>query len=297
MIRILDGTKETVDFQNNSTLLLYNNVEYEEYPLHWHTPIEIIMPLEEGYSLDCSGAHFELRVNDIILIAPGVLHHIYAHTGRRIVFLVDLKMIHNIETFESFFSIINPAIVITPEDFPDIHKTCVTIMNEIYDEYFSNSQLNNVSIVSKLLNMLVLLGRSYTASSSKVFTNNKVTKQQEYTEKLIGICDYISLHCTEDLSLENIAAKTGFSKYHFSRLFKDFVGTSFYKYLNERRIDYATNLLLDQSISITEVAVNSGFNSISAFMRMFKIIKGCTPTQFRSLNSSLSSSPVNTDIN
>lgn len=297
MIRILDGTRETVDFQNNSTLLLYNNVEYEEYPLHWHTPIEIIMPQEEGYSMDCSGVHYDLRVNDIILIAPGVLHHLYAHTGRRIVFLVDLKMIHNIETFESFFSIINPAIVITPEDFPDIHSTCVTIMNEIYDEYFSNSQFSNVSIVSKFLNMLVLLGRAHTASSSKAFTNNKVTKQQEYTEKLIGICDYINLHCTEDLSLEDIATKTGFSKYHFSRLFKDFVGTSFYKYLNERRIDYATNLLLDQSISITEVAVNSGFNSISAFMRMFKIIKGCTPTQFRSLNSSLSSSTVHTDIN
>lgn len=283
MIKILDGIKETVDFENNSTLLLYDNVEYEEYPNHWHTPVEIVMPIEDGYDLECNNISFNLREGDIIMIAPGALHHLYAHEGRRIIFQVDLKMLQGFEDFDSFFSIMNPAIVITPEEYPGIHEECTHIMMEIFNEYFSSAPLNSISIVSKFLQLLVLVGRAYTLSSDR-FTANKPTKQQEYTEKLMGICDYINKHCTEDLTLEDVASTAGFSKYHFSRLFKEFAGVSFYKYLNTRRIAYAERLLLDPSISITEVAINSGFNSISAFMRMFKIIKNCTPTQFKSLN-------------
>ena len=62
----------------------------------------------------------------------------------------------------------------------------------------------------------------------------------------------------------------------------------FYKYLNTRRIAYSEKLLLDPQINVTEVAIRSGFNSISAFMRMFKIVRNCTPTQFRNLNNAYS---------
>ncbi len=56
---------------------------------------------------------------------------------------------------------------------------------------------------------------------------------------------------------------------------------TFYKYLNTRRIIHAERLLRDPDVTVTEAAVMSGFNSLSAFMRMFRIIRGCTPTQYR----------------
>ena len=56
-----------------------------------------------------------------------------------------------------------------------------------------------------------------------------------------------------------------------------------YKYLNKKRIEYAEKLLVDPELSITEVALQSGFSSLSAFIRMFKLIKDCTPTEFRNL--------------
>ena len=75
----------------------------------------------------------------------------------------------------------------------------------------------------------------------------------------------------------------GFSKFHFTRLFKQFSGLSFYKYVNKKRIERAEQLLINPSISVTEVALQSGFSSLSAFIRMFKLMKGCTPTEFRDL--------------
>jgi len=52
-------------------------------------------------------------------------------------------------------------------------------------------------------------------------------EQQEYIEKFMAVCDYINSHCTEELTLDDISAMAGFSKYHFSRLFKEFTNTSF----------------------------------------------------------------------
>ncbi len=287
MIKILDGVKETVSFEYDSTLLLYNNTDYEEYPNHWHPAVEIVMPLEGEYTMECNDIPFSLRVNDIIIICPGVLHHLYAHKGRRIIFQVDLSKIQSFGEYESFFSILQPAIMITPEDFPQIHPEIVRLMKDIYDEYFGNAPLKNVAIVQKFLSILVMTARSYTANPDR-FAGIKPTKQQEYTEKFMSMCTYLTQHCTEDLTLDEMADMAGFSKYHFSRLFKEFAGMSFYKYLNTRRIAYSEKLLLDPDINVTEVAIRSGFNSISAFMRMFKIVRGCTPTQFRNLNNNIS---------
>ncbi len=282
MIKILEGTKETVSFENNSYLLVYDNIDYEEYPIHWHTPIEVLMPTEGKYTIYCADTRYDLRVGDVLIIGPGVLHRMNAESGRRIILQCGMNLLNTFSEFESFFSFMQPAALITPEEFPTIHADVARLMEEIRDEYFSNVPLKDAAICSKLLQILVLVNRSYTQSPDK-FADIKPTKQSEYLEKFMSVCDYINSHCTEDLSLDMISEMAGFSKYHFSRLFKEFANVSFYKYLNNRRIAYAEKLLMDPNINVMEVASRSGFNSLSAFMRMFKIVKGCTPTEYRNL--------------
>ena len=51
MIEILEGTHETINYGNPLGLRLFHNVDYEDYPEHWHTAIEIIMPIHEGYNV------------------------------------------------------------------------------------------------------------------------------------------------------------------------------------------------------------------------------------------------------
>ncbi|MCC8137722.1 MAG: AraC family transcriptional regulator [Clostridiales bacterium] len=90
---------------------------------------------------------------------------------------------------------------------------------------------------------------------------------------------------TTRLSLETVADVAGFSKYHFSRIFKECSGYNFYDYLCLLRIKAAENLLMSKEHSITEVALLSGFSSLSTFNRMFKKKKGCTPSEYRALCS------------
>lgn len=285
MIKILNGVRETVSYDVSRTLMLYHNNEIEEYPFHWHTPIEVIMPLRNGYHVELpSDVHYQLRENDIIFLRPGMLHKLYAEEGERIIFQFNMNVLNTLDDFEDFFSPSLPALLITPEENPEIHSECVKLMKEIMNEYLSNSPLKDASVYSKLLQLLVLISR-HSASTNVVFSDVKQSKQKEYLDKFVTITDYIKLHCNEEISLDDIAEVSGFSKYHFSRLFKEYTGTSYYKYLNQKRIEFAEQLLLDPEVNITEAAVRSGFNSISAFIRMFKQIKGCTPTEFRNMHT------------
>ena len=98
------------------------------------------------------------------------------------------------------------------------------------------------------------------------------------------VCNYISDHCTENISIDRLASLAGFSKFHFARLFKQFSGMSCYEYLTQQRIAHAERLLIQPNLSITEVAMHSGFNSLSTFNRIFKSAKNCTPSEYKRLN-------------
>ena len=86
-----------------------------------------------------------------------------------------------------------------------------------------------------------------------------------------------------ELPLEKLASIAGYSKYHFSRIFKEYNGVSYIQYINGKRIKAAERLMADSSYPITEVAMQCGFASLTTFNRAFKKAKGCTPTEFRKM--------------
>ena len=267
MIESLNGIFETVNYKQSTSLKLYNNDEYEDYPPHWHTTMEIIMPTENIYTVECGNQTHILRENDIILICPCCIHTLYApRTGRRIIFQPNTASLRFMKDIEPLLNILSPLILITPEDFPTIHGRIRELLIEIKEEYLSvASSFSEVMIYSKLLEIITLIGRNH---ASRAESGSAIIGQQkEYMEKFLNICDYIEAHCSEDLNLDDIANMCGFSKFYFSRLFKQFTNISFYKYVNQKRITKATELLIDPKNSITDVALNCGFSSLSSFIR------------------------------
>ena len=245
MIETLNGIFETVNYKQSTSLKLYDNKEYEDYPPHWHTTMEIIMPTESIYTIECNDQTYILREGDIILICPCCIHTLYAPPiGRRIIFQPDTNSLR-------FMKDIEP------------------LLNIIY---------------SKLLEIITLIGRNHVHHTKQ--QSRMAGKQKEYMEEFLKLCDYIEAHCSEDLNLDDAANMCGFSKFYFSRMFKQFANISFYKYVNQKRIAKAAELLITPENSITDVALNCGFSSLSSFIRMFKIIKGCTPTEFRNMYTS-----------
>jgi transcriptional regulator GlxA family with amidase domain len=85
----------------------------------------------------------------------------------------------------------------------------------------------------------------------------------------------------DDITLDSLAAYAGFSRYTLSRMFRQHTGYTFTQCLSKRRVDMAMELLSGTKIPVTQVALQCGFNSIATFNRVFREIRGCTPTQYR----------------
>ena len=281
MIANLKGNYETVEYLNSASLQLYDNDEYEAYPRHWHTCIELIMPTEGTYTVEYDNNRICLHESEILLICPGALHYLEACPGKRYIFQAEMSQVTQLQNINSMMTMLYPGIVISQETYPETYSQLHQLMNDIVDEYHSASILYEAAIYGMLLEMMVLIRRGHESLSSPIAVTGH--KQKEYLDKFMTVCSYINDHCTEDLTLEDIAARAGFSKYHFTRLFKQFTNVSFYRYLNQKRIENAERQLVNPQLSVTEVSMSSGFNSLSSFIRMFKLIKGCTPSEYRAM--------------
>lgn len=88
------------------------------------------------------------------------------------------------------------------------------------------------------------------------------------------------------LSLSQLADKSGFSAHHISQVLNDYLGKSFNDYLAEFRIQaVCRQLLIDMDKSILDIAMECGFSSKSSFNASFKKITGTTPSQYRKTTS------------
>ncbi len=292
MIENLNGIYETVNFKQDTTVKVYHNLGTEDYPSHWHTPLEIIMPYDKDYQVTVGTELNMLGPGDIAVICPGVLHSLHSKEyGRRFIFQAEVAPLQEIKSFRSILNLIFPAILITPQGTPGFYAQAREILEQIDKEYKEKSFVAELSVYSLLLNLFILIGSNYAgqeplgADSAADAAGNSTDSgsRKKYGMKFVTVCNYINEHCTENLTLDKIASLAGFSKYHFSRLFKQFTGVSFYKYLNQKRIACAQKLLLNPDMSITEITFQSGFTSLSAFIRMFKIFNRCTPSEYRQM--------------
>lgn len=280
MIELLDGVHEIIAYHEFTSINLYKNTTKDSYPQHWHSALEIIMPLKNCYTVVCSNNCYTIKEQEILIIAPGCLHSMPGkEEGVRLIFQFDFNLIHQLKDMSAILSLFSPAIHITPETSSELYEQLHSLILSIYNEYSSHLPLTEALIYSDFIKILVLIGRTCTAASK----TDKDPKQQTYINHFLEICSYINLHCTENISLDEIACYAGFSKFHFSRLFKQFTNTTYYKYLNQKRIMYAQTLLVNPELSVTEVAYQSGYTSLSAFIRMFRICQGCTPSEYRNM--------------
>ena len=92
---------------------------------------------------------------------------------------------------------------------------------------------------------------------------------------------YIDNNFTRDLSLSTLSDVACLSSFHLSRLFSSIVGKSITEYIQHKRIEYAKELIGSTDLSITCISLESGFNTISNFNRVFKQTVGCSPLSYR----------------
>ena len=94
--------------------------------------------------------------------------------------------------------------------------------------------------------------------------------------------DLIDLRFAEPLDLAQLAAETGYSRYHFARSFKEAFGETPGAYLSRRRVERAKDLLRSANLTVTEVCMVVGFSSLGSFSSRFTELVGMSPSAYRS---------------
>ncbi|PXV95859.1 AraC-like DNA-binding protein [Lachnotalea glycerini] len=283
--RIVEGDYEIIKYQNDTIIRIWYNEQNQNFKPHWHTALEVIIPVENYYEVIASSTTYHILPGEILIIPSGETHQLIApETGKRFIFLFDISNISRLKGFSCIQSMLNSCLYMTKQTYPQIYEDIYQLLLQIRNEYFGNNEIRELAIYSHLINLFVIFGRNR-VSNTDIFPNVRIYKQKEYMQKFNNVLDYIDSHYMEDLTLDDIASYSGFSKYHFTRLFKQYTEFTFYDYLSYKRIKTAENLLAKPDLSITEIALQSGFTSITTFNRIFKHQKNCTPSEYRALYS------------
>jgi AraC-like DNA-binding protein len=284
MALAIDGDYNVFPYKTNLYTILWENNENLNYPAHWHSAMELIMPIKGNYAVQLRNKTYLLKENDILIIPSLDVHGITvppdSKDGLRIILMVEPTILFSLPGISDSIIRQYNLNLITHEETPDIHGDLQRLLMDCYNEYKKNDKYLITAMYAKIIDIFVILSR-YCDQKLQRRDNIQANQRQDYIAKLNSVFEYIDSHLTEKLTLEKMTEVAHYSKFHFERIFKVFAGKSFYQYLKERRIRYTESLLLNPKLTTIEIALNSGFGSVSAFNRAFKEIKNCTPSEFR----------------
>lgn len=119
----------------------------------------------------------------------------------------------------------------------------------------------------------------------KSFPNNRtVLFQSQQLATLPPVINdaqrYLDAHFTESISIAEVASRFFYTREHLSRLFRRYLNITITEYLAYRRISYSCQLMKSDA-TLADICYQSGFNSLSTFIRTFKQVTGVTPSVYR----------------
>lgn len=281
--RSLKGSREYVDYISESHLRIWYNEQTEGYASHYHGAMEIIVCTEHQYVVNSNGRTYTLTPGDILIIPPLMLHELESSPfGSRFVYLIDTDMLRCFQDYKTLEPAFIEPYLCTTSLRPDIYQKVYDSLMRMADTYFSHQLFWEISIYAILLELFTTIGTDYYLRNTNDNTGNIDAGQSENYVLISNLLNFIDTHYADDLTLEQAAEYIGFSKYHFTRLFKQHTNTTFHNYLCYKRIQAVQSLLTeDRDRPITDIAFCSGFNNLTTFNRCFSKYTGCSPTEYR----------------
>ena len=275
--KMQNNNTELVDFVPESHIRIWYNVQLEGYPSHHHSAAEVIICMQSNYIVIVNSVHYTLHPGDILIIPPHAIHKLICPTpGIRFVFLMNLDPYTSFQDYKAMQPMFLNAQLISPETTRH-YESLYNNFAKMIEIYFKNDIFWETDVFALFFKNMSICAKDYFGSQN---ASIPPAVQKEHYDKFSNLLIYIDEHYADDLNLEDTAAIVGFSKFHFSRLFKQYTITTFYDYLCKKRITRAQEMLAE-NFSITTIAYQTGFNTPSAFCRCFKKHTGYTPSEFR----------------
>lgn len=274
---------EQVSFAPLSLLKVkWNDIQSFTYPWHFHSEYEIV------YIVKSSGTRFvgdsveKFKEGDIVLLGSNTPHFWQSDNENNKNTRVNAIVVQfskdffsqQINSYPEFFHI-REMLKKSSRGINFSHKASDKIGKMLF-KLLKQKDLQQTLYFIKILDYM-----SKTFEYKLLSGENYKAENYEGKERLNKVMHYINTNYQNHINQKEIAEKIGMNVSAFSRYFSEKTGKKFSGFVNELRINYACKLLINNSIAVSQICFESGFENISNFNRTFRQYTGITPSEYR----------------
>ena len=247
---------------------------------HYHPEIELVY-INGGAGKRRIGSHISYYTDgDLILIGSNLPHCGFTDkfTGNKNEILVQMKVDF---LGESFFNIPEMKKI---QNLLEVAKGGIAfsgITKQILGDKMEDLDYQND--FERILSILHILNELALSDEFKVLNAEGFSLETEVkdNDRINIIFNFVKNNFQEDIPLAEIADMVSMTVPSFCRYFKKITNKTFVQFVNERRLVHASKLLTEQTMSISEVCFECGFNNFSHFNKSFKAFTGQNPSDYR----------------
>lgn len=258
---------DEADQIKNGSIAVCEKVIKGNIQAHNHNFYETELFLSSGGSYTVDGKAFPIKKGSLFFLSPLSFHSCVFPEGTHLFNIMFTPNLADVNLLYCIFSD-EPYVHAEIPEGRELDFFCSLCSEMVrYTE-----EKHPLSFTVPLLNSL--LGKIF-------FLGEQSSRTPEALSPIRRTALHIQSNFNKNISLEEAASVAGMSKGYFCDRFRSATGTTFKQYLLNVRFAYAKKLLRYTDLSITEVALESGFNDFSNFMYMFKKSFSKTPRQYR----------------
>lgn len=260
-------------------------------PYHWHDEVEFLYVTEGSLLLHTETDTKNLTAGHVYFINPGTAHALFGNSvvSHHFALVFDLELLafsqYDICQNRYLEPVLSGKLNFPFGDSLDAETAANigALIARAEQCYHTTDTIFPAPLSIKIILLQILEILFSKQAFLSTYDRSDWKTSEEYP--LQPVLQYIHEHYQEKISLEQLSESLHMNKNYFCKYFKQKIGKTPFSYLNEYRINRAAALLLETDAPITEIAMNTGFDNMSYFIRQFKHCKDCTPSTFRKMET------------
>ena len=268
-----------------STYHIENAGRSFQIPVHWHDEFEIIYVRSGFLTVSISGESYIGKTGEAFVVSPGNLHLMGSQSGTvdYYTFLFPLKYISfrtDDMLDEKLLEPLNSGHLMI---CPRVKDTAKELCEQLIEIYEAKKDESESKITTQVRTKIILL-QFILEMWKKGFVIENDTSGRNTVEK--EMVSYIQQNFTGKISLREFGEQFHLSEKYISRYFKEHFHITLSQYVTYPRLEHAKQLLQDTDIPVTDVAMQSGYQNVSYFIRSFQKAYAVSPLKYRKNNYS-----------
>ena len=268
-----------------STYHIENAGRSFQIPVHWHDEFEIIYVRSGFLTVSISGESYIGKTGEAFVVSPGNLHLMGSQSGTvdYYTFLFPLKYISfrtDDMLDEKLLEPLNSGHLMI---CPRVNDTAKELCEQLIKIYEAKNDESESKITTQVRTKIILL-QFILEMWKKGFVIENDTSGRNTVEK--EMVSYIQQNFTGKISLREFGEQFHLSEKYISRYFKEHFHITLSQYITHLRLEHAKQLLQDTDIPVTEIAMQSGYQNVSYFIRSFQKAYAVSPLKYRKNNYS-----------